>query len=148
MRSGDIKRCTSYGTWSSMSITTVLPSDEAQWRTPVIFGSAASLSGATAVSTPESDSSFTELIKLSAATGIRASARGGAGAVTDCGGFAAFADAVLAAAIFMAAFPWACIPHHAPAENSAATATRPITTFNPGCKPRGRFRAQESRDNG
>ena len=37
-----------------------------------------------------------------------------------------------AAALGDGVFPRGSMPHHAPAENTAATATRPMTTLNPG----------------
>src|ERR1700730_7324358 len=38
MRSGPVRRCASYCTWSSRSRTTVVESADDQWRTPVIRG--------------------------------------------------------------------------------------------------------------
>src|SRR5271166_2388991 len=111
-----------------MSITTVLPMDDDQWRTPVIFGKAASLSSATAlrVSGSASEATFCGFIRLSETGGDRTSAAGAGGVVTDGG------EIAVTAALGTAALPCPRMPHHAPAENNAATATSPITTFNPG----------------
>src|SRR5208282_2237207 len=109
-----------------MSTTTVLPMDEDQWRTPVIFGSAANLSSATALSGVASEPNFSGSIKLSETA---------SGVVCDdvvCDAAGDFVAAAWVAALGTAVFPWTCVPHHAPAENKAATATSPITTFNPG----------------
>src|SRR6202158_2372268 len=111
-----------------MSMTTVLPMDEDQWRTPVIFGSAANLFSATALSGAASEPSFDGFIRLSEIGGERTSAGGAGGVVTDCGEVVAAIASTLATAVF----PRTCMPHQAPAENNAATATRLIATLNPG----------------
>src|SRR5271156_2288276 len=113
-----------------MSITTELPSDADQCRTPVIFGSAANLSSATGVSGVDSDPAFSGFIKLSEIASDNSSL-GSADLVADGGEIAVVAAAVVAALV-LAGFPWTCMPHQAPAENNAAMATRPITTFMPG----------------
>src|ERR1700676_1256033 len=115
-----------------MSMTTVLPMDEDQCRTPVIFGSAANLFSATALSGAASEPSFDGFIRLSEIAGTiggeRTSAGGAGGVVTDCGEVVA----AIASTLVTAVFPRTCMPHQAPAENNAATATRPITTLNAG----------------
>src|ERR1019366_9039300 len=81
-----------------------------------------------------SEPSFAGLIRLSETAGDRTSAGGAGGVVTDCGEIAVS----VATTFVTAVFPRSCIPHHAPAENNAATATRPITTLNPGRELPGR----------
>src|SRR5277367_5214852 len=119
-----------------MSMTTVLPVAEDQCRTPVIFGSAASLLSATAASGAPSESGFPGLIKLSEAPRDRSISTGAAGVVPDrveVAGFGATATIVaVGLGLEIADFPCICMPHHAPAENNAATANRASTTLNPG----------------
>src|SRR6202158_1819769 len=117
-----------------MSMTTVLPMDEDQWRKPVIFGSAANLFSAMAASGAASEPSFDGFIRLSEIAGERTSAGGAGGVVTDCGEVAALVASTLATTVF----PRTCMPHQAPAENNAATANRPSTTLKAGRELPGR----------
>src|ERR1700689_3739451 len=115
-----------------MSMTTVLRIDDDQWRIPVTFGSAASLSSATAVSGADGESALPGSMRLSATAGVGTFV-GGAGGAVAAGAMAASVVASFFASVLGSAFvPPTSMPYQAPAENRAAIAIRPMTTLSPG----------------
>src|ERR1035438_6262655 len=108
-----------------MSITTVLPLDEDQWRTPVIFGSAANLFSATGLKRVASEPAGSGANNVSLAAGDKTISMGSGGGCSDeRAGSTVDATAFLEVAVL----PYMAMPHHVPAENSAATMTSASTT--------------------
>src|ERR1700690_1647431 len=108
-----------------MSITTVLPMDEDQWRTPVIFGNAANLSPAIGLKRLTSEPACPGPNKVSPAAGDKTISMGSGGGCSDgCAGSRVDATAFLGVAVL----PYIAMPHHVSAENSAATTTSASTT--------------------